>query len=271
MGLDGPIDVSVVVATCKRPRQVLEAVHSALAQEGVLVEVIVVDDDPEAAARGPIESIGDGRVRYVRREQPSGGVPALVYNEGLGLARGRAVLFLDDDDLALPGALRSLLAALDGAPEAALAFGLAEPFGGPPEVMVHETAFFFDAARRARTARSLGTRYLLAQLLFGSTLFVVSGCLFHAARLRELSGFSPHVRIQPHLEAAARCARRYGWTMVDEAVVRYRVQAGSLIHDQKNLPDLRRSYDEMYKSFRAAFGFFEYARLKLYARAVLRD
>ncbi|MBS2022967.1 MAG: glycosyltransferase family 2 protein, partial [Deltaproteobacteria bacterium] len=163
-----------MTATFQRPSLVVEAVRSALSQEGPRVEVIVVDDDPAASAKAAVEAIGDARVSYVVREKTSGGVPALVYNDGLARAQGKTVLFLDDDDVLEPGAFKLLFEALEQKPEAAFAFGRTEPFGGAPDVMVHEMAFFLDASSRARNARSAGTRYLLAQLLFGSTLFVVS-------------------------------------------------------------------------------------------------
>src|SRR5689334_11963277 len=56
--------VSVVVATFHREQMVVEAVRSALAQPGVLVEVLVMDDSADGSARAPIGAIGDPRVHY---------------------------------------------------------------------------------------------------------------------------------------------------------------------------------------------------------------
>jgi len=44
-------EIAVVVPTFRRPTQVVEAVASALAQDGVTVEVFVADDSPEGSAR----------------------------------------------------------------------------------------------------------------------------------------------------------------------------------------------------------------------------
>src|SRR5271170_3403582 len=93
------LEVSVIIPTFHREKLVVDAVESALRQEGVTLEVIVLDDSPSGSASKAIEAIDDVRVRYVKREVPSGGRPALVRNEGSRLARGRFLHFLDDDDV----------------------------------------------------------------------------------------------------------------------------------------------------------------------------
>src|SRR5689334_18634409 len=99
------IDVSVVMPTHKREKEVVEAIRSVLRQEGVNVEVIVLDDTPEGTARASVEGIGDARVRYLVNDPPSKGRPAVVRNYGATLAKGRYVHFLDDDDMLAEGAL----------------------------------------------------------------------------------------------------------------------------------------------------------------------
>jgi glycosyltransferase involved in cell wall biosynthesis len=77
-----PLDVSVIIPTFHREKQLLEAIGSAQRQGGVTLEIIVVDDSPDASARDAVAALGDSRVRYVLRPQPSGGRPALVRNDG---------------------------------------------------------------------------------------------------------------------------------------------------------------------------------------------
>src|SRR5688500_13349027 len=96
-------EVSVIVPTFRRPQPLVEAVRSALAQEGPSVEVLVLDDSPEGSAREPLlAAIDDRRLRYLRQERPSGGNPGLVRNAGWPLTRGRYLHFLDDDDRLQP-------------------------------------------------------------------------------------------------------------------------------------------------------------------------
>ena len=265
------VDLTVVTATCRRPDLVVEAVRSALAQVGPSIEVLVVDDDPQGSARGPIEALvkADPRVRYLASNPTAGGAPARVYNQGLAQAQGRAVLFLDDDDVALPGAFQALLAAIDEKPTRAFAFGLVEPFGGTPEMMIHETAFFMDATARARAASRSGTRYLLAQLTYGASIFVVSGAIFRREAAQAAGGFDPAVRINTALDLAARLVHEHTWALVDQPVVRYRVHAGSLMHDLGNRDALEGSYRAMARKVRARLGLFGWLRFRQYARRVL--
>ena len=83
------------------------ALPSVLAQEGVDLEVIVVDDgsDDETAAR--LASIEDDRVRVVRHEKSKG--LAGARNAGIAAARADWVAFIDDDDIWAPWKLRRQL------------------------------------------------------------------------------------------------------------------------------------------------------------------
>ena len=276
------VDLTVITATCRRPALVVEAVTSALGQLGPSLEVLVIDDDPEGSARAPIEALiagladlkgGEdaGRLRYLRASPPSGGVPALVYNQGLQAAQGRCVLFLDDDDLAQPGAFAALVSALDEKPGRAFAFGLVEPFGGSTEVMLHETAFFVDATARARAAWHSGSRFLLAQLVFGGSIFVASSVIFRRDLALAAGGFDPMVRINSAIDLAARLLGTHPWALVDQVVARYRVHSDSLIHDPRNQADLERSYRKMAKNLRERLGLLGWARFRLYSRRVLHE
>lgn len=264
-----PVALSVITATCRRPELVVEAVRSALTQRASL-EVLVVDDDPAGSARAPILAIAkeDPRVRYLTASPISNGVPALVYNQGLAQAQGRAVLFLDDDDVALPGAFAALLTALDQKPSRAFAFGLVEPFGGTPEVMTGEIAFFVDATARARAALRSGTRLLLAHLVYGASPFVASAAVFRRDAVNAVGGCDPAVRINTTIDLAARLLQDHGWTLVDQPVCRYRVHADSLIHDPRNEADLVRSYVVMVRKLRARLGLVAWLRFRRYARRV---
>src|SRR5262245_53693378 len=127
--LAAPTDVSIVVPTFRREREVVEAIWSGLAQQGVSVEVIVLDDSPEGSARDAVAAIVDPRVSYLKCPAPSGGKPAVVRNAGARLAKGCYLHFLDDDDQLLPGSLAALVAALKANPTVGVAVGKVVPFG----------------------------------------------------------------------------------------------------------------------------------------------
>lgn len=112
--------VSIVVPAYNRPALLAECLDSVLAQTYEDWEVLIVDDgSPEDIASG-VKQRGDARVRYLRQENAG---PSVARNRGVEHARGDAILFLDSDDLLLPGALATLVEGLQSAPDAEVAYG----------------------------------------------------------------------------------------------------------------------------------------------------
>jgi glycosyltransferase involved in cell wall biosynthesis len=101
-------EVSVVIPTRNR-WEVLEssALRSALSQQDVELEVVVVDDGSSDGTTARIRELDDERLRIVRHEQAKG--VAAARNAGVAAARGEWIAFLDDDDLWSPRKLRSQL------------------------------------------------------------------------------------------------------------------------------------------------------------------
>jgi succinoglycan biosynthesis protein ExoO len=105
-----PIDVSVVIAAYKAQAFLMGSVGSALAQEGVALEVIVVDDcSPDSLETATLAAAGgDTRVRFIRLAQNGG--PSAARNAGFDAARGTFAGVLDADDAMAPGRLARLVA-----------------------------------------------------------------------------------------------------------------------------------------------------------------
>lgn len=265
-------DVSVVIPTCRRPGLVVEAIRSALAQDGASVEVIVLDDSPDASAAEPVRALADPRVAYRRREVPSGGNPSLVRNEGWARARGTFVHFLDDDDRVVPGAYRDLLSAFAGHPRVGVAFGRVEPFGDVPSVVERERRVFRRAARKARLYQRLGWRMLFVanQLYAGPTLHVNSACLIRREHLDALGGYDERLRLVEDLEFYLRAVRAFGCVFVDRDVVEYRTGAPSLMNALRDSTPVARAYERIYDGYRARHGRAELLALKVLGKAVLR-
>ncbi|MGH2956787.1 MAG: glycosyltransferase [Solirubrobacterales bacterium] len=110
--------VSVVIPTHQRRDLVRQAVRSVLAQTYRDFELIVVDDGSSDGTREALDGL-DPRIRY--RWQPNRGAGA-ARNAGLRLARGSIVAFLDSDNLWTPEHLETLTRALEGHPEADIAY-----------------------------------------------------------------------------------------------------------------------------------------------------
>jgi glycosyltransferase involved in cell wall biosynthesis len=102
-------EVSVVLPTHNRPRLLAMTLCSVLWQEGVDLEVVVVDDGSSVDVRAMVEGLGDARVRLVRHERPLG--VSAARNRGVAEARGGWIAFLDDDDVWAPDKLLAQLGA----------------------------------------------------------------------------------------------------------------------------------------------------------------
>nr|WP_041410502.1 glycosyltransferase family 2 protein [Sinorhizobium fredii] len=106
-------DVTFVVAAYNAADTITRAVGSALAQEGVTVEVVVVDDCSSDATVALVTAIDDPRVRLIALERNRG--PGGARNAGFEAARGRWIAVLDSDDTVRPGRLARMTARAEAA------------------------------------------------------------------------------------------------------------------------------------------------------------
>jgi glycosyltransferase involved in cell wall biosynthesis len=101
---DAP-EISVVIPTRNRfSLLTARALRSALEQQGVDHEIVVVDDGSTDGTAERLAALEEPRVRVVRRER-SGGMAA-ARNTGIQAARGEWLALLDDDDVWSPRKLR---------------------------------------------------------------------------------------------------------------------------------------------------------------------
>jgi hypothetical protein len=111
--------VSIVIATVGRSELVTRALPSLLAQSHSNIEVLVVGDHAPAETAVAISGIGDPRVRYwnltqrlVAHGDPQRGWlvgSTMARNEAARQARGRWLVYFDDDDHLRPDAIARLL------------------------------------------------------------------------------------------------------------------------------------------------------------------
>lgn len=117
--------VAVVVPCYDDGETLGEALASLAGQEAH--ELVVVDDgSTDPATLAMLAELGRNGVRVVRRE--NGGLSAARMT-GVAESTAPYVLPLDADDAIAPGAIAALADALDGAPDAAMAWGDVEIWG----------------------------------------------------------------------------------------------------------------------------------------------
>jgi glycosyltransferase involved in cell wall biosynthesis len=105
-------EVSVVIPTCNRWRLLsTAALPSALEQQDVEHEVVVVDEGSRDATATELERLGHPRLRVIRHDRPRG--VAQARNAGIAAATGAWIAFLDDDDVWAPHKLRQQIDAAE--------------------------------------------------------------------------------------------------------------------------------------------------------------
>lgn len=96
-------DVSVIIAAYNVKNYIRNAIASALSQESVNVEVIVVDDCSTDETWQIVSEMKDPRIKCFRLSRNSG--PGAARNEAIAEATGKWLAILDGDDQFLPGRL----------------------------------------------------------------------------------------------------------------------------------------------------------------------
>lgn len=106
---------SVVIPTYNRMDELGQALASAFAQSGEDIEILVIDDGSTDGTADALAKVDDARLRVV--SQANAGTTR-ARNRGVAEARGRYIVWLDSDDMLMPGTLAAYRERLQqGAPD----------------------------------------------------------------------------------------------------------------------------------------------------------
>ncbi|MCX6502864.1 MAG: glycosyltransferase [Microbacterium sp.] len=123
----GPL-VTVVIPHYNYGAFLPTAVQSALTQDGVRVEVIVVDDRSTDGSLDTARALAADDARITLVEHDINLRHIATYNDGLSRARGDYVVLLSADDALAPGALARAVSVMVAHPEVVLVYGRVEWF-----------------------------------------------------------------------------------------------------------------------------------------------
>jgi glycosyltransferase involved in cell wall biosynthesis len=198
---------SVIIAVYNRIKYLGYSIKSVLDQTDQDLEIIVVDDgspiDP-----GPVVNSFDDRVRLVRK---SNGGPASARNFGIANARGKYLLFLDDDDFLEPMAIETLREAIKSSPGAAWAVGR---FSYADE----------EGRRLARVPRcSCGAGDVYSALISQNVIGAQSTVLLDADAVRSVGAFDERFTMAEDYDLWLTLARDYPIVAIGEVVTNYRM------------------------------------------------
>lgn len=102
-------DVSFLVSAYNVAPFIAEAVNAALAQTGVSVEVIVVDDCSTDATAAIVERIAATHPNVILARRAENGGLSVARNQAMDMASGRWLAILDGDDIVTPERSRHLI------------------------------------------------------------------------------------------------------------------------------------------------------------------
>ena len=269
------LDVSVIIPTFRRARELREALDSVRRQDNVEWEAIVVDDSPERGAKEVTDSFNDPRIFYLANPTPTGGHPSRVRNLGWPRARGRLLHFLDDDDRVPAGHYAWAKQMFDNL-EIGIVFGRVEPFGFVSEEQIEqERKFFSDSARRAAICSRFGRKWgFTAQMLFDRALLVCGAALVRRECMTSIGGFDPDLRLREDVDLFLSIARKCGAHYDDHISLHYRIGAPSLMHapvlSAADIRDLDYARGRTQAKFLAEYGALEFYTLKSFNKLVLK-
>lgn len=212
--------VSVIIPTYNRAHYIAETIHSVFEQNFNDYEVIVIDDGSTDNTEEVIKPYLD-KITFIRKEN---GGPASARNEGIKIAEGEYIAFLDSDDLWLPEKLDYQLNYMAAYRDVGLTFTDAEVISGGNN----------ETRKIIFTGQDLSIKGLFERNFIPTlTVMVRKACIDNAGLFDESKGF---IGVEDY-DMWLRIAMRYRLGHIPKILARYRRHANNLMGR-----DLERNY-----------------------------
>jgi glycosyltransferase involved in cell wall biosynthesis len=204
--------VSVIIPTYNHAQFLRVAIQSVVDQTFPDWEVVIVNNYSEDDTEQIVASFNDPRIRLVNFRNH--GVIAASRNHGMALVTGKAIAFLDSDDVWYPEKLQRCMDAL----------------GERVDVVCHGEAWVKENSppRIVMYGPQLRTRYL--SLLYDGNCLSTSAIVVRKSALDKVGGFSeePQMVTAEDYELWLRLAREgCTFVMVEEVLGEYRIHGGN--------------------------------------------
>jgi hypothetical protein len=124
--------VSVLIPCHNYARYLPRCVASAIEQQGVDVDVLIVDDasTDDSAEVGTRLARADSRIRVIAHEQNQGHIA--TFNEGLFALEGNYLTLVSADDVLTPGSLARAARLMEANPDVGFVYGYGVEFSSDP-------------------------------------------------------------------------------------------------------------------------------------------
>jgi cellulose synthase/poly-beta-1,6-N-acetylglucosamine synthase-like glycosyltransferase len=218
--------VSAIIPTYNYGRYLSRAIESVLVQQYPIEEIIVVDDGSTDNTRAVVESFGE-RIRYIH--QSNQGISA-ARNNGIGIAKGDWIAFLDADDWWMPEKIRLQMEVAVREPEAAL-------------IYTGAWRITPDGSRELLAATAV--RQLWPTLRYCNCVSGGSSAIVRRDALVAEGGFDENLRACEDWDMWIRLARKYKFAMVPAPVTAIAVWPQSVSsHPENMLSNMEKMLDK---------------------------
>lgn len=234
--MSGPVEsalASVIIPTFNRPATLPAAVGSVLDQTYENLEVIVVNDGGVDVERilQPFQS--SGNVVCLKLSERHG--LAGARNQGIRVASGKYVSFLDDDDLFLPMHVSTLVSVLETMPFQVAysdAYWVTQEKIGEKYQEVSRTVPFSESFNRER--------------LWACNFIPVPTLLYETEVLRSVGGFDSSLEILEDWDLLIRLSKKMDFYHVAQATCEVMTRVGDGTHLSSSLARQLRGFKIIY-------------------------
>jgi len=211
---DGPL-VSVVVRTCNRPDTLRETLVSIRNQLYKNIEVVVVEDGPNASERLLKEEFSDLNYQYICNGKQTGRSHA--GNCGLKAAKGEYLNFLDDDDLFYPEHVMVLVNEIQkSGKKIAYSTAFETPITIESRIPYKYTVKDKEVIHKGKFSRAR---------LFRQNITPIQAVMFHKEVFERCGGLDESIEYLEDWDLWLRYALSYDWHYVEKTTSLYRVPA----------------------------------------------
>ena len=221
------IKLSVIIPTFNRGDSFLpRSIESVLSQTLKDFELIIVDDCSTDNTQEVVRQFNDPRIVFYRRTVNGGN--AAARNDGVRLAKGAFVTFLDSDDVYYPQYLEKFTQTIEDNPSARFLFGGYDVYRG------EEKKYSFTWHPSATDRGSF-----LRELKIG----IGCGVVIHKSCFDVVGYFDEHLRVAVDTDFLIRLEKEYSFYVVDAVLVRIFEHEGERV--RKNTAKLAEAYKMM--------------------------
>jgi glycosyltransferase involved in cell wall biosynthesis len=222
-----------VIVPCHQYGHFLRAcVESVLAQAGVQVRVLVIDDASSDGTADVAAQLAARDERVVSRRHAVNQGHIATYNEGLEWASGDYAMVLDADDVLAPGALLRATRLMDAHPEIGMTYGRARVTNEPGRETFDDPS---DDAWRIVD----GPKWIEGVCSTGVNDVRQPSVIVRTTQQKELGGYRPALPHAGDMEMWLRFAAHGSIGIIEADQACYRLHEANMNYRYKGISDLR--------------------------------